>query len=276
MSATGRVGSADSCRTAASHRANAWRSNGSGVLRVASTTSKASADVRHVVSSRRKASALGHACSKSTTRPRSVAGARPKAGRQPTGVVTIPTQNVSPRGSLTIGLSCGPIRKPVSVTRAVPSPTGVCRMASPRTTAATVDPVGAIRSRAPVIRPRANQTNSTKRLISPPTRRGTYSNTARPYCLQTSDARHTAPAPIWSRPYGPRWASRSARCDLEVGEEGFGADVDEQADSAGDGCGLGFVQCQGFGSIAVAVSRVWSMSSVSVIHSSGPMSAPAS
>jgi hypothetical protein len=41
----------------------------------------------------------------------------------------------------------------------------------------------------------------------------------------------------------------SARGDLEVGEEGFAADVDEQADSAGDGCGLGFVQCQGFGSI---------------------------
>jgi hypothetical protein len=119
MSVTGRVGSADSCRTAASHRANARRSNGSGVLRVASRTSKASAGVRHVVSSRRRPSALGHACCRSTTRPRSVAGASPKAGRQPTAVVTIPTQNVSPRGSLTIGRSCGPMRKPVSVTRAV-------------------------------------------------------------------------------------------------------------------------------------------------------------
>ena len=42
---------------------------------------------------------------------------------------------------------------------------------------------------------------------------------------------------------------RSARRDLEVGEEGFAADVDEQADGAGHGCNLGFAQCQGFGSI---------------------------
>jgi hypothetical protein len=35
MSAIGRVGSAESCRTAASQRAMAWRSHGSGVVRVA-------------------------------------------------------------------------------------------------------------------------------------------------------------------------------------------------------------------------------------------------
>jgi hypothetical protein len=40
----------------------------------------------------------------------------------------------------------------------------------------------------------------------------------------------------------------SARRDLEVGEEGFAADVDEQTDGVGDGCRLGFAQCQGFGS----------------------------
>ena len=50
--------------------------------------------------------------------------------------------------------------------------------------APTVDPVGAISSRVPVMRPRANQIYSTKRLVPPPTRRGTYSNTARPYCLR--------------------------------------------------------------------------------------------
>jgi hypothetical protein len=55
------------------------------------------------------------------------------------------------------------------------------QMGSPRTKAATVDPVGAIRSRTPVIRPRANQISSTKRPVSPPTWRGTYSNTTRPY-----------------------------------------------------------------------------------------------
>ena len=43
--------SAESCRTAASHRASALRSNGSGVLRVASTTSSACAGVRQVASS---------------------------------------------------------------------------------------------------------------------------------------------------------------------------------------------------------------------------------
>jgi hypothetical protein len=94
-------------------------------------------------------------------------------------VVTIPTQYVSPCGSLTIGRSCGPIRKPVPVTSAVPAPTGVCRIGSPRTTAATVEPVGAIRSRAPVIRPRANQIDSTNRPVSPLTARDRYSNTSR-------------------------------------------------------------------------------------------------
>ena len=58
MSLTGRVGSAESCRTAASHLANALRSNGSGVRRVASMRSRASAGVRQVVSSRRKPAAL--------------------------------------------------------------------------------------------------------------------------------------------------------------------------------------------------------------------------
>lgn len=44
----------------------------------------------------------------STTRPRNVAGASPSAGRQPTGVVTMPMPYVLPTGSLTIGRSCGP------------------------------------------------------------------------------------------------------------------------------------------------------------------------
>ena len=48
MSVTGRVGSAASCQTAASHRASALRLNGSVVLRVASTASRACAGVRQV------------------------------------------------------------------------------------------------------------------------------------------------------------------------------------------------------------------------------------
>ena len=169
MSPTGRVGSADSCADrglAPGERVvveRFWRPQGGlddieGLGRCPAGQSARAAG--------RRLAAMPAASPQPD--PAESPGASPRAGRQPTGVVTIPTQNVSPWGSLTIGRSCGPMRKPLSATRAVPSPTGVCRMGSPRTTAATVDPVGAIRSRTPVIRPRANQIHSTKRPVSPP------------------------------------------------------------------------------------------------------------
>jgi hypothetical protein len=45
----------------------------------------------------------------------------PNTARQPTGVVTTPTQSVRPVGSLTSGRSCGPMRKPVVARNAGPS-----------------------------------------------------------------------------------------------------------------------------------------------------------
>ena len=57
-------------------------------------------------SSTRNSSARVQAFS-SITRPRKVAGSSPKQGRQPIGVVTMPTQCVSPSGSLVTGRSCG-------------------------------------------------------------------------------------------------------------------------------------------------------------------------
>ena len=75
-------------------------------------------------------------------------------------VVTTPTQSVRPVGSLVSGRSCGPMRNPVVARNGVP-PAGVCRIGGPRTIPATVDPVGAIRSRAYGIWPRACQIDST-------------------------------------------------------------------------------------------------------------------
>lgn len=67
----------------------------------------------------------------------------------------------------------------------------------------------------------------------------------------------------------------SVRSEDEVGEESFGADIHEETDIAGGLLTLGLGDCQGFSSVdrhlylSVDVDLWW-------IHSSGPMSAPAS
>jgi hypothetical protein len=53
---------------------------------------------------------------------------------------------------------------------------------------------------------------------------------------------------------------------LRLEKEGLTADVDEQVDGAGAGCRLGFAQCQGSVPLTVAVSRVSSMWTLSVIR----------
>ena len=65
--------------------------------------------------SRSRSGAAGRQASvSSTTRPAIGAGSSPSAARQPTGVVTMPTANVSPVGSLVTGRSWGPMRNPRS------------------------------------------------------------------------------------------------------------------------------------------------------------------
>ena len=110
-------------------------------------------------------------------RPRTRAGGTSKTAAQPAGVVTIPTANVSPSGSFTAGRSCGPMRKPRSARNGTPRPSfGTCRIGSPRTNTATVDPVGAIFSRAYGAVPRAYQIDSTTRSSGAPTGRILKSN----------------------------------------------------------------------------------------------------
>ena len=84
----------------------------------------------------------------SSTRPATAAGSTPSPAWHPTGVVTIPTATVSPVGSLVTGRSCGPIRNPRSARSGTAlGPPTVSMIGSPNTMTATVDPVGATRSR---------------------------------------------------------------------------------------------------------------------------------
>jgi hypothetical protein len=141
MSPIGRPGAACSIRTASAHRARACRH---AVPASAGSPRRGRGPPRAPAGGQRGTQGGGPRPGRQQLHDPAAQGGRgePRAGRQPTGVVTIPTQYVSPRGSLTMGRSCGPMRKPVAATRAVSVPVVVCRIGSPRTTAATVEPVG--------------------------------------------------------------------------------------------------------------------------------------
>jgi hypothetical protein len=59
----------------------------------------------------------------------------------------IPAASVSAVGALTTGPSCGPASRPCVATNGSPAPSrGISTMGGPSTIAATVEPVGAMRS----------------------------------------------------------------------------------------------------------------------------------